>query len=174
MAAWAPGRPPVVAPAMAATQLNTNQPNLMIKNGETSPQGKRTISLKVNSQAFWDIFVTSNGIVPFQDGKIRTNLFFRVNCRPWQCRDCFFIRHHPTCSGKACAKCGNNDHQSNNCPKKTRFCRTCNRPGHSARDSHCPKYLNEVAKEIRKHDLPLEFFEDSDRVNQLVEQIQLK
>jgi len=147
---------------------------IMMKDGKTNPQGKRTVSLKVNSQAFSDIFETMNGIIPFADGKIKTNLFFRINCRPWQCRDCFNIGPHPTCPGKACAKCGNSEHQSNGCSRKTRFCRNCNKPGHSARDAHCPRYLNELSKEIRKHDFPLEFLQNSDRANQLIKAIQLK
>jgi len=146
-----------------------------IKDGKPNSQtGKRTVSLKVNNIAFNDIFGTMNGIVPYQDGRTKANLFFRVNCRPWQCRDCFFIGHHERCEGKVCAKCGSLEHQANACTKKTRYCRNCKRPGHSARDAHCPRYLNEVAKELRKHDLPLEYLEDTERIGHLIKQIQLK
>jgi len=148
---------------------------LMIKDGKISNQtNKRTISMKVNGAAFWDVFATMNGIIPYKDGKVKTNLFVRVNCRPWQCRACYAIGHHPTCEGKVCNKCGSKDHQATSCIKKTRFCRNCKKPGHSARDTHCPEFLNEFAKEIRKYDFPLEYLEESERIAQLVKQLQLK
>jgi len=54
-----------------------------IKDGKVSSQtNKRTISMKVNGPAFWDIFSTMNGIIPYTDGKTKTNLFVRINCRP--------------------------------------------------------------------------------------------
>jgi len=135
---------------------------------------KRTISLKVNGAAFADIFEKMNGIIPLTDGKTKTTLFISINCRPWQCRFCFAIGHHPTCDGKTCTKCGAKDHQAANCATKTRSCSNCKKPGHSARDSHCPRYLNELAKEIRKFDFPLEFLEENDRIGQLIKQLQLK
>ena len=146
-----------------------------IKDGKISSfTNKRTVSLKVNSHAFSDIFEKMNGIIPLTDGKTKTTLFVRINCRPWLCRACFAIGHHPTCEGKVCTKCGSKDHQASACTKKTRFCRNCKRPGHSARDSHCPKYLNELGKEIRKYDFPLEFLEEAEKTAQLVKQLQLK
>jgi len=148
---------------------------ISIKDGKPSAiNGKRTISMKVNSHAFSDIFEKMNGMVPFNDGKTKTTLFFRINCRPWQCRACYAIGHHPTCDGKTCTKCGAKEHQATNCTKRTRFCTKCKKPGHSARDSHCPRYLNEFAKEVRKFDFPLEYLEDNERIGQLIKQLQLK
>jgi len=144
------------------------------KMAVSSQTNKRTISMKVNGPAFWDIFSTMNGIIPYTDGKTKTNLFVRINCRPWQCRACYAIGYHPNCDGKTCTKCGSKEHQASNCSRKTRFCTNCKKPGHSARDTHCPRYLNEFAKEVRKFDLPLEYLEDSDRIGQLIKQLQLK
>jgi len=161
--------------ALIESLISSGGKLLSIKDSRPNTQtGLRTVSFRVNSIVFSDIFGTINGIVPYQDGRVKGNLFFRINCRPWQCRDCFYIGHHEKREGKVCTKCGSLDHQVKACNKKTRFCRNCKRPGHSARDAHCPRYLNEVAKELRKHDLLLEYLEDAEKIGHLFKQIQLK
>jgi len=97
--------------ALIESLISSGGKLLSIKDSRPNTQtGLRTVSFRVNSIVFSDIFGTINGIVPYQDGRVKGNLFFRINCRPWQCRDCFYIGHHEKCEGKVCTKCGSLDH----------------------------------------------------------------
>jgi len=155
-------------------QHNPRAQIIALKDGKVHAKTKkRTISLRVNGEAFYHFIIQMNGIVPLMDGRLRTNLYFRINCRPWQCGDCHTIGYHLTCPGKLCANCGANDHQARTCSKRTRYCKNCSKPGHRAKDNHCPKFLIEVAKEIRKHDFPIEVLTDSEMIGALIKQIQL-
>jgi len=148
---------------------------VLAKDGKINPKTKkRDISLKVNGAAFKEICGTMNAVLPYNDGKNKSNLFVKINCRPYQCNSCYTIGYHPKCLGKHCARCGSGDHEAKNCNKRTRFCRNCNKTGHRAKDPHCPRYLAEIAKEIRKFDFPIEYLEDSDNALQLAKLIQLK
>jgi len=148
---------------------------VLIKDGKLNPKTKRRdISLKVNGAAFKEICSTMHAILPYNDGKTRSNLFIKVNCRPYQCNSCYTIGYHPKCVGKHCARCGSSDHEAKKCNRRTRFCRNCNKTGHRAKDPHCPRYMAEIAKEIRKFDFPIEYLEDGDNALQLAKLIQLK
>jgi len=155
-------------------QHNSNAHIIAIKDGKTHAKTKkRTVSLRVNGEAFYHFIIQMNGIVPLMDGRLKTNLYFRINCRPWQYGDCHTIGFRLTCPGKLCANCGATDHQARACSKRTEYCKNCTKPGHRAEDNHCPKFLVEVAKEIRKHDFPIEVLTDSEMISALIEQIQL-
>jgi len=155
-------------------QHNPRAKLIQLKDGKVHAKTKkRTISLKVNGEAVYHLIIQMKAIIPIMLGKNRTNLYLRVNCRPWQCGNCHAIGYHPSCPGKLCANCGSGGHQAKECQRKTRFCRTCNKPGHRAKDFHCPRFLNEVAKEIRKHDFPIEILTDQEMIGALLKQIQL-
>jgi len=148
---------------------------VFIKDGKINPKNqKRTISMKVNGAAFLTLMVDMNGIIPVGTDRARAKLYLRVNCRPWQCSNCYALGFHPQCPGRTCANCGNPDHAAKECPKRTKFCKHCNHAGHRAKDAHCSKYLTELAKEIRKHDFPLQVLNNQDLSSGLIKQLQLK
>lgn len=137
-----------------------------IKAGKLyGPEGRqqRSLMLRVNGAGFDLIFNHLNGTIPYNspEDKITVKLWPRVNVRPWSCRDCYFIGpNHQQCQGKSCAQCGAKDHLTKTCKSKTRYCTNCRRSGHKARDSHCPAYVKEIVKEIKRMDIPLDFLED--------------
>jgi len=146
-----------------------------IKDGKSNPRNKkRTVSAKINGAAYVALMINMNGVIPINGAKNRVNLYLRVNCRPWQCNNCFTIGYHPQCPGKACSNCGALEHKANECKKRTRYCKNCNHAGHRARDPHCAKYLQELAKEIRKYDFPINVLTNSELSAALVKQLQLK
>jgi len=148
---------------------------ISIKDGKPHKTTQvRTISLKVNGLAFVNLCVELNGIIPYEEDDIKSNLYLRINCRPWQCGDCFAIGYHPKCSGKYCIKCGSNEHMTKSCKKKTKYCRNCHKSGHRSKDLHCPKYLSEIAKEIRKFDFPVSYLQDHEQMAHLIKHLQLK
>jgi len=154
---------------------NNNAKLIFIKDGRVNPRNqKRTISIKVNGDAFVTLMVEMNGILPVGTDRARTKLYLRINCRPWQCSYCFALGYHPQCPGRSCANCGSVDHTAKDCPKRTRYCKNCNHSGHRAKDAHCNKYLMELAKEIKKHDFPLEVLNSQDLSSGLIKQLQLK
>ena len=128
---------------------------------------KRTVIMKVNGQAFMDICVTMNAVIPVGDEKGKMNLYVRANCRLFRCNDCFVIGCHPKCTGKYCGRCGSNEHLTETCKRKTKFCKNYHKPGHQAKDAHCPKYLQEIAREIRKLDFPISYLEDHEQMSHL-------
>jgi len=148
---------------------------IMIKDGKIHQvTKKRTVTMKVNGQAFMDICVTMNATIPVGDERAKINLYVRANCRPFRCNDCFVIGYHPKCTGKYCGRCGSNEHLTKTCKRKTKFCKNCHKSGHQARDTHCPKYLQEIAKEIRKFDFPISYLEDHEQISHLTKLLQLK
>lgn len=135
----------------------------------------RGVYFKTNSTGFCQLFKTIDGAIPYsnKETNTRARLFIKINAKPWQCRDCFKIGQHQ-CEGKSCSQCGNKGHLTADCKAKTKNCNNCRRKGHKAKDAHCPTYLNEMAKELRKMDLPLEFLEDPDLRFCLIKHLQLK
>jgi len=136
----------------------------------------RSLMFKVNAKGFETIYGKMNGVIPYARAETCTKirLYPRINARPWSCRDCFYIGPNHTCTGKACAQCGSKDHGAKDCRSKTRFCTNCKRRGHRARDLHCPAYIREVAKEIKRMDIPLDFIEEEEKRQQLVKALILK
>lgn len=135
----------------------------------------RSIFFKTNAASTKTLLVGLDGMLPYsnQATQTRTKLYLRINVKPWQCRDCYKIGQHQ-CTGKKCAQCGTTGHSGKECKSKTKFCDICKRKGHRAKDAHCPTYLNEVAKEIRKIDIPLEFYEDKELRIMLTRHLQIK
>jgi len=133
----------------------------------------RSLMLRVNSKGFNTIFVNLNGVLPYTRTETSTKirLYPRINARPWTCRDCFFIGPNHTCMGKACAQCGSREHPTKDCKSKTRFCTNCKKRGHKAKDAHCPIYVREIVKEIKRMDIPLEFIEEEDKRHQLTKSL---
>lgn len=149
-----------------------------LKESKTNALTKsRNIYLKVQATAFLTLFKYMDGILPYanKESNTRTRLYLKINAKPWQCRDCYaYATGVHQCQGKVCAQCGNKGHDIKECKSKTKFCPNCKRRGHKAKEPHCLTYLNELAKEIRKFDIPLEFFEEKDLRYVLAKSISLK
>lgn len=135
----------------------------------------RGLFFRVNSQGFLHIFKEMDGAIPYQavSSNIKTRLVIKINAKPWQCKDCFRFGQH-MCEGALCAQCGQKGHRTRECQSKTRFCVNCKRKGHRSKDSHCSAYLNEVGKEIRKMDLPIEYLEEEELRFTLLKYLQYK
>lgn len=135
----------------------------------------RGLYFRANAACFTQLFKVLDGSIPYtnRDTNTRVKLFVKINAKPWQCRECFKIGQH-SCEGRSCAQCGNKGHTTTDCKSKTKACNNCKRRGHRAKDAHCPYYLNEIAKELRKMDIPLEFLEDTDSRFCLIKHLQLK
>lgn len=152
-----------------------------IKEGKTIQNiNARVIMFKATAKAIETIFKTLGGVIQVKlphpkDGSVarKTNLYPRINTKPFMCRECFFIGSHHECKGKACANCGSCEHKAQACTTKTKFCTNCKKGGHRARDTHCPKYLNEIAKEIQRIDIPLEALTDVNLRSTLIKNLQL-
>lgn len=129
----------------------------------------RAILFKLNGNALAAILNQYNGELQYNhlELKIKQKLNLRINCRPWQCKDCFTFGKHD-CKGRKCANCGNPNHSTKECESKRRYCPNCRKPGHKARDTHCETYISEVFKELRKIDIPIEFLEDKDKRAKLI------
>lgn len=136
----------------------------------------RSLMFKVNANGFNLIYNDLHGIIPYNnlDTSTKIRLYPRVNCKPWNCRDCFFIGPNHKCEGRACAQCGNKGHSTKDCKSKTRYCTNCRKKGHRAKDAHCPIYIREVVKEIKRMDIPLEFLEDDTKRFDLVKTLYYK
>lgn len=138
----------------------------IIKEGKLyGPIGRqhRSLMFKVDATGYDLIFNKLGGVIPYNsstDDKC-IKLWPRINTRPWSCRDCYYIGMDHKCEGKACAQCGANNHASKDCKQRTRFCTNCKKNGHRARDAHCPIYMREIIKELKRMDIPLEVLEDN-------------
>lgn len=147
-----------------------------LREGKPNPVTKaRGIFFRADAAAFRILIGQLDGVLPYVNmaTSTKTRLFMKINCKPWTCRDCFAFGQHQ-CEGKVCAQCGTAGHLTRDCSQKTKFCRNCKRRGHKAKDTHCSAYLNEVAKEIRKMDIPLEHFEDKDNRFNLIKHLQIR
>lgn len=146
------------------------------KEGEPSgPANKRGIYFKTNDIGCFEITWIQDATIGYTHIAmgIRKKLLARICARPYMCKDCHQIGRHQ-CEGRVCAKCGNKGHMSKECKNKTKYCVNCKRKGHKARDLHCPTYLNETIKELRKMDISLSFYEKEDERYVLIKNLQLK
>lgn len=121
--------------------------------------GLRQIYFRANQHACDDIVWKAGGVVNVKSHETRTRIYPRILARPFICKDCNSIGFHE-CKGKVCSKCGNQSHTSENCKAKTKSCVNCKTKGHRAKEQNCPKYLQAVINEIRKMNVPLNFYED--------------
>lgn len=149
---------------------------LTVKEGRPTFNGNRLIMFSADQQAFRTLFQKYDGSIPYhnQTTSIRTRLYCKINAKPWICRDCSSTEKGHKCDGKTCANCGQKGHQSRECQTGYKFCPNCNRKGHRARDSHCPTMLNEIIKELKRQDIPIEHLEDKELRLQLVRNLQLR
>lgn len=136
----------------------------------------RCFMLKVNAEAFRIIFDQFHALLPYWDEAtgMKAKLYPKVNCKPWSCNSCYFIGPNHRCGGKICATCASREHSAKDCKSKTRFCSNCKKGGHRAKDAHCPVYMKEVSRILRKMDIPLEFFEDRDKRFMLIKYLHYK
>lgn len=150
------------------------------KEGNPNPNSNiksRNIFFRTTADGFDTIFRKMEGCVPYtnKETKTRIKLYIKINVRPWQCRDCFEYAFGPhKCEGKLCGQCGTKGHTAGDCKNKTKFCPNCKRRGHKAKETHCPTFQKQVAREIRKIDIPMEFYEDEQLRFVLLKNIQLR
>lgn len=137
--------------------------------------GSRSILFRTGSQNIEELFLNLDGVLPYSNltNNSRSKLTMKINAKPWQCRDCYALGYHQ-CSGKRCLQCGAKDHDTKTCKIKTKLCVNCNRKGHRAKDTHCPRYLDEVAKEIRKMDIPISCIENKNTIARFLKHIQMR
>lgn len=138
------------------------------KSYGTQARKVRSLMTSVNAEGFRLIFKSLNGSIPYNDPKTKIRVFPKIACKPWACRDCYYIGPNHSCEGKACGQCGNKGHTSKECKSKTRYCTNCKRQGHRAKDAHCPTYIREVIKEIKRMDIPVEFLESETKRQELL------
>lgn len=147
-----------------------------IKDGKPHPVTKtRSIFFRVNGHGLMVLIDKLDGEIPYSDknSHVKTRLRVKVNCKPWQCRDCFAIGIHQ-CEGKKCRNCANKSHMTKDCTGGLKYCGNCRKRGHRSTDLHCPTYLNEIAKEIRKMDIPIRMLEEKQLRLSLAKCVQLK
>lgn len=152
-----------------------------VKDGMPHPVTKnRSIFFRVNSHGLLMLIDKLDGEIPYTDKNsyVRTRFKVKINCKPWQCKDCGALGsssigpHH--CEGKKCRNCSNKGHETKDCPTGLKYCSNCKKKGHKTTDLHCQSYLNEIAKEIRKMDIPMIMFEDKAMRLNLAKSVQLK
>lgn len=156
-----------VNPRISAQKINSILNQIIYKGNNAitiregkqhGPQKHRTIMFTVDAEGLRKILSDMDGAIQYNQPslKIRARLNIKVNCKPWQCKKCFRFGKHE-CTGDICGTCGMKGHVAKDCHSKKRHCSNCNKPGHRAKDSHCSSYQNEVIKEMRKVDIPLEY-----------------
>lgn len=148
------------------------------KEGKRGPKAKgKNFYFRVNAVGFLCIFEYHEGILPYstrENNRVyKTNLYIRINSKPYTCRDCFKVGQH-TCPGKICNNCSKTGHSAKDCRQMTKYCDNCTMKGHRAKDTHCPHYLNEVAKELRKMDIPLDYLEEKELRIKLIKYLQIR
>lgn len=154
--------------------LGSDNAILSFKEGKINTRtNTRSLIIATTAGCILKLFGEFDGALPYNDKNTRTKLQMKIIAKPWLCRECFSFNQHE-CVGKRCGQCGLIGHTTNNCKSKTRYCNNCEKRGHKAKDIHCQKYITEVAKEIRKYDIPVEFYEKKGNREMLIKYIQLK
>lgn len=156
------------------TDFDTELEN--VKDGSQHPITKnRSIFFHINGHGLRIIIDKLNGEIPYADrtSNIKARLRVKINCKPWQCKECLALGLHQ-CEGKRCKNCSSKGHLTKDCQNKLKFCGNCKHKGHRSNDLHCPTYLTEIAKELRKMDIPIDMFESKDSRLNLAKSIQLK
>lgn len=158
--------------------LNTSKVKISdIREGKPHAITKsRSLMFTANSEGLKVLLDQLEGAIQYNNlaTNTRAKLYFKINCKPYQCRDCFAIGRHDNCPGKICGQCGQKDHAMKDCKQKTRYCNNCHKKGHKTKDIHCPIYINEIIKELRRMDIPTEYMENKELRQTLIKQLQLK
>lgn len=156
--------------------LSTKASIAQFRAGKIYGQGRKMKSLmtNVNSAGYQLLFKSLGGSVPYNDGGLKIKVYPKISCKPWSCKDCFYIGPNHNCQGKACAQCGYKGHSTKECKAKTRFCTNCKRQGHRAKDAHCPIFIREVVKELKRMDIPLEVLESKSKRTELIKALAFK
>lgn len=143
------------------TQFKEGKPHNVTKS--------RSIFFRTNAEGIDQLLNIYDGAIPYvnKSTNTRVKLIIKINAKPWQCKDCLAFGQHQ-CQGKICNQCGLRGHETKDCKQKTKNCNNCKKRGHKAKDTHCPIYVNEVVKELRKMDIPLDYLEDSNKRAQLL------
>lgn len=147
-----------------------------IRAGKVYGQNRKVRSLmtSVNADGFRLLFKGLSGAIPYNDNKLKIRVHPKISCKPWSCRDCFYIGPNHSCQGKACGQCGNQGHITKDCKAKTRYCTNCRKQGHRARDAHCPAYVKEIIKELKRMDIPVEYLENKNKRAELLKNLAFK
>lgn len=146
------------------------------KEGKMGAQSRfKTVSFKANGMAIVQIMDKFNWMIPYvnRTTNIRTRLYIKVNAKPWICKDCYAIGQHK-CEGKKCGKCGDKEHHTNQCTSATKFCTNCKKRGHKAKEAHCPIYLNTLAKNLLKMDIPVCLLESKRMRQNIIQNLAIK
>lgn len=144
------------------------------KENKANPITKaRNIMFQTNEDGFKFLFGTLDGIMPYFGLTLnqKTRLRMKIFCKPWACRDCFSFGYHQ-CEGKLCGQCSGTKHITKDCVQKTKYCKNCKKRGHRSKDPHCEIYLQEVAKELRKFAIPMEYLEENELRFNLTQHLQ--
>lgn len=157
------------------TACNNNIKITNIKEGKPHNITKtRIVSFLTDAPGLNEITEKMRWKIPYFDitNNIKATLFMKISCKPWLCKDCFMIGNH-SCKGKSCGKCASTDHTTKDCNQEE-FCSNCHIKGHSARDAHCQQYLNLLIRNLVQMDVPDSYLIKENRMNILLENIQLK
>lgn len=159
------------------TMLLNSDGLIEFKESRTLSNKSRNIYFRVTQKGFEQIIGSFDGVIPYSEksnGKtLKNKLYTKISAKPYRCRECFRVGPH-SCQGKLCTQCSKVGHLTKDCKSKTKYCDNCTRKGHRLKDLHCPFFLNEVSKEIRKMDFPLEYLEEEEFRFALIKHLQLK
>lgn len=135
----------------------------------------RSIFFQMNAKGIEYLYDHMDGVISYvnKPTNIRAKLFPKINAKPWQCRECLAFGQHQ-CQGKTCNQCGNKGHETKECSQKTKYCNNCRKKGHKAKDTHCPIYISETIKELRKMDIPIKFLDSKKPRAVLINNLQIR
>lgn len=135
-----------------------------IREGKVHNSTKaRSFLFNANQEGFRVIFLELTGSIPYCDQKSgeRARLRVKIDLRPRRCKDCYKMGRH-SCEGKRCGNCGSLRHSLKDCTSSRKFCSNCKCPGHNATEvMKCSSYFGELLKELRRVDIPLEYYNDA-------------
>lgn len=134
----------------------------------------KIVSFLTNAAGFEEINGKLKWKIPYQDQNknIKANLYAKINAKPWLCKDCNTIGTH-NCKGRSCGRCNSGEHLTKDCTN-IEFCINCHQTGHAAKDNHCKTYLKTIARNIAQMDIPASYLVKDNKINILIDNLQLK
>lgn len=157
--------------------INTDCYISNLKSGKVHGQKQlKSISFTMDATGIKKLTEKTRWTIPYVDERSmkRTNLFIKINCKPWLCKDCLGIHNKERCPGKICTRCSKKGHNSIECSSPTKYCKNCNEPGHSPKETHCTFYLNQLVKNLTRVDIPSNTWDSNRLLLDTIENIQLK